>query len=126
MPPPPPPPAVPALAIDPTKRVIGFSSMVTDVELADDAECRDILDDAKTECEKHGAVDGIVLLRAGQHGPPDLVSDKIIFVRFATADAAAGAARVLHGKKFDGRIVTASFFSDGQFEALSALPHHSC
>jgi len=121
-------PAAPALVVDASKRVLGLSSMVTDVELNDEEEVRDILDDARTECAKHGPVESLLLLQRGVEvdlaaGLP--AADKVIFVKFGSADAAAGAARVLHGKKFDGRLVAASFHSDEQFDALGALPHHA-
>jgi splicing factor U2AF subunit len=126
VPPPPPQPAAAALVVDESKRVIGLSSMVTDVELADDQECRDILDDAKTECAKSGVVDGILLLRAGESGPVGTQGDKVIFVRFEAPAAAANAARALHGKRFDGRVVAATFHPDETYDALLLSPHHTC
>lgn len=132
VPPPPPPPAAAPLVLDPSRRVLGLSSMVTELELADAAECADILDDARTECAKHGEVEGILLLRTPlpaslEPGVAALAaqSEKLIFVRFAHPAAASAAAKTLHGKKFDGRTVAASFHADAEFDSLSALPHHT-
>lgn len=107
--------------------------MVTDVELGDESECLDILDDAKTECAKHGGVEGILLLKAGVAANPPAgldpglvgAADKHILVLFDQPGSAARAAEALHGKKFDGRIVEASFLHDGVFAQLQGLPHHT-
>lgn len=106
--------------------------MITDEELVNEDEVREILDDAKTECAKYGTVTGVLLLKAGaaQQGAGAAVdgaagADKKIFVRFATHAEAAAAAQVLHGKKFDGRVVEATFHPDSRVDTLATLPHHT-
>jgi splicing factor U2AF subunit len=137
---PPPPGAAPSAlalpAVDASKAscVVAFINMMTAAACSDAAEMAEILDDTRSECARiastHGRVLHLASPKPGAAGDPaagldaDAISLKV-FVRFDTADAALACALELHGKAFDGRTVTAAFWSESAFEQLLGLPCHT-
>jgi splicing factor U2AF subunit len=112
LPPPPPPPAHAAT------RVLVLDHAVTPAELADDAEHADIVDDMRDECGKHGPVADVIIPRppkeAGAPPPPGVGR---VFISFADPAAAVAAAAALHGRRFGGRAVVASYMDEADFSA---------
>lgn len=125
------PAAAPAVDVSQATTVVLLANMVTPEEAANEQEMGEILEDTKTECEKHGKVTTIASAKPGAAGDPaaglgaDAIAQKV-FVSFETTDAAIKCARDLHGKQFDGRQVAASFCAPEKFAALLLLPCHSC
>ena len=88
---------------------------------------KEILEDTKLECAKHGTISKIASPRVGAAGDAAAGLDGPsialkVFVAFATTEAAIACARELHGKQFDGRTVSATFCSESTFQGLLALP----
>ena len=114
LPPPPPPPPGP-----PPTRVLVLDHAVTEGELADDEEYADICDDMREECGKFGRVERVSVPRGAAARGAGLV-----FVAFADEGSAAAARAALHGRRFGGRAVEASFMDPGAFER-GELPEKS-
>ena len=127
---PPPPPALPPVDVSATTPVVVLANMVTAAEAADDGEMSEILDDTKTECEKHGTIKAIAALKpAGAEGVSNGVDVAAyalkVLVQFDSVAAATACAHELHGKQFDGRGVVATFADEPTFAALLELPCHA-
>ena len=65
----------------------------------------------RDECGKFGRVERVSIPRPGASGGVGLV-----FVLFADAGSAAAARQALHGRRFGGRAVEASFMDPEAFE----------
>lgn len=113
----PPPPPGPPPGPPPT-RVLVLDHAVTDSELADDEEYADICEDMRDECGKFGRVDRVSIPRSGARGAG------LVFVVFADAGSAAAARAALHGRRFGGRAVEASFMDPAALER-GELPEKS-
>ena len=75
----------------------------------------------REECSKHGPLENILIPRPlpGNPNPPGLA--KVIIV-FADMNGSVKARNAMHGRRFAGRTVAASFlseeaFASGQFDA---------
>jgi HIV Tat-specific factor 1 len=85
-------------------KVVILKHMFTLRELEEDpAALLDIKEDIRDECVKLGEVTNVVLY--------DLEEDGVVSVKFRNADAAAACVRVMGGRAFDGRVVTAELAS---------------
>jgi len=120
-------PLLPPLAVGSATPVLALKNLVTMDDLSKPNEMADILDDTKSECDKHGLVVAAISPKPGAGGPPGsgLEEARIglhVLVRFATATSALICAKELHGKQFDGRTVVVNFMSEETFEELQALP----
>ena len=93
--------------------VLMLTNMVTMAELQDATVVAEIQEDTIDECNKFGAVVTCVIPTPASADPaatPEQAHLGKIFVAFVD-EASAAAARVkLHGRKFDGKAVVASFF----------------
>ena len=107
----PPPPPGPPPGPPPT-RVLVLDHAVTEGELADDEEYADICEDMREECGKFGRVERVAIPRGGG----GVAGVGLVFVVFADAGSAAAARAALHGRRFGGRAVEASFMDPGAFE----------
>jgi splicing factor U2AF 65 kDa subunit len=93
-------------------RVIILNNMVTPEELEDEEEYVDILDDIKTECERFGVVQSLVIPRPrdGFHAAVGKV-----FVEFGDVAMAQAASTELHGRGFANRIVSVEFMDESKY-----------
>jgi len=121
LPPPPPGGAPPG---PPPTRVLILNHAVTDSELADDDEYADICEDMRDECGKFGKVEKVSIPRSGSGGGAAVAGVGLVFVVFGDAGSAAAARAALHGRRFGGRAVEASFMDPGAFER-GELPEKS-
>ena len=90
-------------------RVLCLEGMVTQAELADDDEYRDIVADISEECSKYGALQ-LKVPRAAQPGCGR------VFLHYAELASAVRAAAELHNKRFGEGRVQCRFFEEGAFE----------
>ncbi|WPT11684.1 Splicing factor U2af large subunit B [Picochlorum sp. SENEW3] len=86
---------------------ICIEGVTTDDILQDDAVYAEILEELKTELEKHGTVLRVVIPRVGDANHPSTYVGKAL-VQFLDADGAAQAASVIDGRHFDGRVLRVS------------------
>ncbi len=82
--------------------------MVAPGEIDSPEECADVLEDVRSECLRHGAVLSINLSAA---------TGGKIYVEFATAQQAQGAALALTGRKYNGRVVGTVFCDARRYAA---------
>mmetsp|Transcript_19855 Transcript_19855/g.58630 ORF Transcript_19855/g.58630 Transcript_19855/m.58630 type:complete len:262 (-) Transcript_19855:67-852(-) len=132
-PPPAAPPAAPAAApagpppVDPSTAtpVLVLDAMVSKEDLASAEEMGEILEDARSECSKHGAV-SLYVPKPGVSGPAGSGAEEAaialkLFAEYGTAAEALACGKELHGKQFDGRTVLASFLPPEAFQAVKGL-----
>jgi splicing factor U2AF subunit len=116
---PPPPPgggALPGLPPGapppPSSRVLVLREAVVAEELADDEEYAEIVEDMREEGGKHGALEDVVIPRpAKEEGAPAVPGVGLVVLAFADLAGAGAAQRALHGRRFGGRTVRATYLS---------------
>jgi len=116
-----PPPVDPSSATP----VLVLDAMVSKEDLASAEEMGEILEDARSECSKHGAV-SLYVPKPGQSGPAGSGAEEAaialkLFAEYGTAAEALACGKELHGKQFDGRTVLASFLPPEAFRAVKGL-----
>lgn len=99
--------------------ILMLDNLASEEELNNEQDATDIMEDTKEKCEKDfGGVDAALLITPGTGGElgPKYLGKTMI--RFSDKKRAHTAATALHGLKFDGRPVTASFVEDDVFNTL--------
>ena len=108
-------PTAPALAAADTgeapTRVVVLEHMLSPEDLANPDEYNDILEDTREECSQFGKLEQVVIPKAGEPGATK------VFLEYATEADAGEAIRALQGRTFDGRQVTARYFSMDKYAA---------
>ncbi|KAK9824357.1 hypothetical protein WJX72_009674 [[Myrmecia] bisecta] len=96
-------------------RIVKLEEAVTPDELANDEEYQEIMEDMRDECSKYGQVNRIVIPRPAPPGqPPPLGVGKVI-IEFQEPGPAMQARNAMHGRKFGGRTVIATFLTEEQY-----------
>ncbi|DBA04481.1 TPA: hypothetical protein N0F65_010077 [Lagenidium giganteum] len=103
---------IPSIPLGNPSRVVVLLNMVTPEELEDDEEYNDIVDDIKSECERFGQVNSIVLPRP-RDGTLSAVGK--VFVEYGDVGSAQAAANELHGRGFSNRTVAVEFMDEAKF-----------
>jgi len=83
-------------------------------EITDAEEYEDILEDMREECGKHGAVSKILIPRPTE-GDANPVGLAKVIIEFADMNGSIKAKNAMHGRRFAGRTVTATFLSDDAY-----------
>jgi len=99
-----------ATAPTPT-RVISLSNMVTEQDIADDVDYKEILEDTTEECQQFGEVVSVTIPRQGAPGTGK------VFVEFSSQEASQKASQTLSGRTFDGRRVEVTYFPEDKAKA---------
>jgi len=99
--------------------VLCLSNLLSETELENPEDVAECLEDTTDKCESDvgGVVQGIVV-RPGQQGAESEVYVGKMLIMFKDADTAFKGAETLHGLKFDGRPVSASFAPEEIFSRL--------
>ena len=97
-----------ALAPQRPTPVVALRQMLTEKDIADDAEYADILEDTRDECASFGTLKNIVIPRTGPGATK-------IFLEYLTVEDAERAVAGLGGRTFDGRKVEAVYFDPVRF-----------
>jgi hypothetical protein len=79
-------------------------------------EYQEILEDMREECGKHGPVTKVVIPRPTPEEPTPVGAGKVV-VEFGDINASVKARNALHGRKFAGRTVIATYLSEEAFAA---------
>jgi splicing factor U2AF 65 kDa subunit len=87
-------------------RLILLENMVTQEELQDDNEYRDILEDITNECSKYGQLLEIQIIR-----PPHPAGGRV-FLLYEDVDGANSASRALSGRQFGGKVIIVKSYSE--------------
>ena len=82
--------------------VLLIKNMLSDSELGDEGECKEIAEDTIQKCnEDFGKVSALIIVRPGKEGLPDGVETGKVYVEFADIEsckkAASGLNQVTHG-----------------------------
>ena len=94
-------------------------NMVTTEELLDDAEYQDIMEDVRSECERHGTVTSVYIPRPdGTDAEPQGVGR--VYVQFEHTPQCEAALRAIAGRQFDGRTVICAYVRDEAWPRAAA------
>jgi splicing factor U2AF subunit len=99
----------------PTK-VLVLLSVVSPDELVNDEDYEEIFEDMKEECAKYGSLIKVVIPRPDPSGAPRQGVGKV-FVEYADTMSSAKAKQALHGRKFGGNAVVATFYREERFHS---------
>jgi splicing factor U2AF subunit len=94
--------------------VVMLGNLVSETDLVGDAAYNDVCEDVMEECSRSGKV---IELRI----PRDLIDSTVkcnAFVKFASVAEAKAAVALFHGRKFDGRSVSAVLWPEEGFDKL--------
>ncbi|GBG62095.1 hypothetical protein CBR_g28571 [Chara braunii] len=106
--------AQPTSAAEVPTRVVCLVQVVTPEELKDDEEYEDIMEDMREECGKYGTLTDLVIPRPSSTGEETAGLGKV-FVEYSDSAAAAKAKASLHGRKFGGNTVIATYYPEDKF-----------
>ncbi|KAL4472346.1 hypothetical protein ABPG72_002829 [Tetrahymena utriculariae] len=95
-------------------RILVLHNMIADGELIIDEEFRQIEEDVKEECSKHGKVVKITIPRPSDQND-QVKGQGRIFVEYENTDAARDARRDLNGRLFNNRTVQVQYFSEQKY-----------
>ncbi|EAS01210.2 RNA recognition motif protein (macronuclear) [Tetrahymena thermophila SB210] len=95
-------------------RILVLHNMIADGELIIDEEFRQIEEDVKEECSKHGKVVKITIPRPSDSNE-QVKGQGRIFVEYENTDAARDARRDLNGRLFNNRTVQVQYFSEQKY-----------
>jgi len=111
------------------RTVVVITGMATAATLRDPQDHADVLEDLKGECERHGAVTGLVVPR-----PPRAqagLAEQLLgaagtpygqaLARFADPHSAERCRAAVHGRVFDGRALEARVEAEAEFLAAEAV-----
>lgn len=95
---------------NPTRAML-MLNMVTAEELMDDSEYADIMEDVRSECERHGIVTSVYIPRPLRDGMPGQEPKGVgrVYVQFDTVPACEAAFKAIAGRQFDGRTVICAY-----------------
>lgn len=110
-----------ATSLSAATRIIMLREAVTLEEIQDETEYNEIVEDMREECAKHGPVARVIIPRPTPEAPAPVGVGKVV-VEFDDINAAVKARNQLHGRKFAGRTVVATYLSEeaygaGQYDA---------
>ena len=89
--------------------VVELKHMLTQQDLDNDEEFKEIMEDTREECSSFGLLKNVIIPRSGPGATK-------IFLEYTTSEDAAKAIAGLAGRTFDGRQVVASYFDQVKFQ----------
>jgi splicing factor U2AF subunit len=96
--------------------IVVLENAVTPEELVNPDEYTDILEDMREECSKYGQVTHIIIPRPAPDGSKQSGVGKVI-IEFIDVNASVKARNAMHGRKFGGRSVVATYLPEEKFLA---------
>lgn len=98
--------------------IVCLSNMTTEEDLRDDVSFGELVEDIAHECNKHGIVKFIAVPRTVEEVRDVSLVGKV-FVVFTSCEGAHATLQAISGRKFNGKVVEASFISLQYFETVS-------
>lgn len=89
--------------------IVELKHMLTQQDLDNDEEFKEIMEDTRDECSSFGLLKNVVIPRSGPGATK-------IFLEYTTPEDAAKAIAGLAGRTFDGRQVVAAYFDQVKFQ----------
>ncbi|CAL9759035.1 unnamed protein product [Musa acuminata subsp. burmannicoides] len=99
---------------EPPTKVVCLTEVVSVDELRDEEVYKEILEDMREESEKFGSLINLVIPRPGPTGEAISGVGKV-FLEFANVTDSARAKVSLHGRRFGGNVVSATYYSEEKF-----------
>ncbi|KAG2437292.1 hypothetical protein HXX76_005950 [Chlamydomonas incerta] len=116
--------AVNPLGLATATRIVVLTDAVSAEEIIDDQEYQDILEDMKDEASRHGLCNNVLIPRPTADNPTPAGMCKVI-MEFNDVNGAVKARNAMHGRKFAGRVVNATYLTEaayfgGRYDELAA------
>ncbi|OAE26408.1 hypothetical protein AXG93_131s1180 [Marchantia polymorpha subsp. ruderalis] len=92
----------------------GNPKVVSPDELKEDNEYEEILEDMKEECGKYGTLTNLVIPRPSSSGE-EVPGIGMVFVEYIDTQGSAKAKATLHGRRFGGHTVIATYYPEEKF-----------
>jgi splicing factor U2AF subunit len=89
--------------------IVELKHMLTQQDLDNDEEFKEIMEDTRDECSSFGLLKNVIIPRSGPGATK-------IFLEYTTPEDAAKAIAGLAGRTFDGRQVVAAYFDPVKFQ----------
>ena len=89
--------------------IVELKHMLTQSDLDNDEEFKEIMEDTRDECSSFGLLKNVIIPRSGPGATK-------IFLEYTTPQDAAKAIQGLAGRTFDGRQVVAEYFDPVKFQ----------
>jgi len=89
--------------------IVELKHMLTQQDLDNDEEFKEIMEDTRDECSSFGLLKNVVIPRSGPGATK-------IFLEYTTCEDATKAIAGLAGRTFDGRQVVAAYFDPVKFQ----------
>ncbi|THU63115.1 hypothetical protein C4D60_Mb01t12330 [Musa balbisiana] len=99
---------------EPPTKVVCLTEVVSVDELRDDEVYKEILEDMREESEKFGSLINLVIPRPGPTGEAISGVGKV-FLEYENVADSARAKIALHGRRFGGNVVSATYYSEEKF-----------
>jgi splicing factor U2AF subunit len=91
-----------------------FVQVVSPDELKEENEYEEILEDMREECGRYGKLINLVIPRPNPTGE-EVPGIGMVFVEYGDLQGAAKAKASLHGRKFGGNTVIATYYAEEKF-----------
>lgn len=91
-------------------QIIQFLNMISIEDLMEDSIVNELKEDLKKECLKYGEISDILILRPNKETGVSGPSVGKIFIKFNHLKSAKIARKAIAGKRYNGRLVFASFY----------------
>ncbi|KXZ54219.1 hypothetical protein GPECTOR_5g311 [Gonium pectorale] len=98
-------------ALAATTRIVVLTDAVSAEEIVDPQEYEDILADMKDEAARHGLCNNVLIPRPTPENPNPPGMCKVV-MEFNDVNSAVKARNAMHGRKFAGRVVNATFLTE--------------
>ncbi|CAM6041301.1 unnamed protein product [Sphagnum compactum] len=92
-------------------RVVCLSQVVSHDELKEDNEYEEIVEDMREECSKYGVLTSLTIPRPNPAGE-EVPGTGMVFVEYADLQGAVKAKSSLHGRKFGGNTIVATYYPE--------------
>lgn len=97
-------------------RIVALRNVITDQELADDEEYQEVVEETEDEARKFGNLQKVLVPRPSKNGGEEVKGVGCIFLMFEKSEEAERAFAAMDGRKFDDRVVVATYISEEDFD----------
>lgn len=97
-------------------KVVELRNVVTREELDDEEDYQDVLDETEEEARKFGSLQRVAMPRPSKEAGVDVKGVGRVFLAYEKEAEAERAFAAMDGRKFDDRVVVASYISEEDFE----------
>jgi len=95
-----------------SSKIIRLANMVSDEDLNDDEMYQELVEEVNDECNKYGHVISINIPRNQKDSDIPVNGFGYIFVEYTNESETEKAIKAIHGRKFNGKLVEAEYYSE--------------